>query len=479
MINKFIHTISYIIFILIVSVRISYADISVPQKINYQGRLIDNSTGRPITTEITIRFSIWSSGDFNEINDITGSGEINTSAPNFTGWQETLTLTPSFDGLFQVELGSVQPLPNLYKDIHKYLQTEIKYSNESNTYFEVLDPKPLDNLIDRKPLNSAPHSINADTIDNHDIGTEFDDIAVLNTEDQWDIQYIPEGTNENNFILDYDNNELSQIVLKFGNALNKMLYYDIIGQYFVFNDSLVIEEDLDVKGDMVIGDDTTQLAVNSRLVSPLNFNQNQALSLVLESGTEFPLTPVAGQKFFRTDLAMEYVYNGTQWITYSTSQSYISDTLIPEYNGYVLEPDGTNNYGNMSLEFDETIQTNYFKWYSTKPFLNDYTLIIKYKLPLNFGSWRSTLATIEYKTNTDSHLDNKIDIEAYDTNGNIIVLNNASNLASSTWNTIGLTASGTSYTFTPGEYIVLKITTYSLNDNDVKLGDITFNYNVI
>lgn len=104
--------------------QIAFAADTTPRTINYQGRLLDNAR-QPITTQQTIRFSIWSNQDF-VTGEIDGSGNINAGATNYANWQEEQSFTPDSYGIFSLQIGAVNPLPDMDYTIHKYLQVEIK-----------------------------------------------------------------------------------------------------------------------------------------------------------------------------------------------------------------------------------------------------------------------------------------------------------------------------------------------------------------
>jgi len=53
--------------------------------------------------------------------------------------------------------------------------------------------------------------------------------------------------------------------------------------------------------------------VHNPLTANLDFQQNQAIELVIEKGLAFPASPVSGQLFFRTDLLNVYFYDGSSW----------------------------------------------------------------------------------------------------------------------------------------------------------------------
>lgn len=146
--------------------------------------MLDNSR-QPIKTAQTIRFSIWSQDDY-AVTDITGSGSINTSAINYSNWQEEQNFTPDSYGIFSVQIGAINPLPDIDFNIHKFLQVEIKSASAPITSYEILDPTgDILDTSDRKTINSAFYALNADKIDNTDIGTGSGNLAKLGPGGQW------------------------------------------------------------------------------------------------------------------------------------------------------------------------------------------------------------------------------------------------------------------------------------------------------
>ena len=73
----------------------SFVAAAIPQMINYQGMLTDNS-GNPLTDTLNITFKIY-----------------NASSGGTLRWQETQSNVPIINGLFNVILGSVNPIDSL------------------------------------------------------------------------------------------------------------------------------------------------------------------------------------------------------------------------------------------------------------------------------------------------------------------------------------------------------------------------------
>lgn len=222
--------------------------VTVPLKFSYTGTLVSPS-GTPITSAHTFRFSIWSTGKSTSGDFKTGNA-INTSANSYASYSETQTITPSSDGSFFAEVGSNTPLPQLNFATQKYLQVEVKAANEPDSSYIILDPDhDSTNAIDRKPLNSTPYAINAERVGNAKVGTKAGNIATLGDGGKFVVSQIPGGTNENTFVINADDSD-GNTALQFGKTLAKTIRWDTTEGKFFVNDTLVVEKNLGVKGDI-------------------------------------------------------------------------------------------------------------------------------------------------------------------------------------------------------------------------------------
>src|SRR3989338_2651826 len=215
----------------------SEAATTVPLRIVYNGHLL-SSNGSPVTTAHTVRFSFWSSAD-SQSSDITGAGDVNTSAATYQGWTEVHTVTPDSNGYFTVNLGSVTALPDIRSFSPAvlqslFLQVEVKASASANTAYEVMDVNSADTAVDRSPVASVPFSLNADYLDQREIGTGSGNIPILGPGNVFNTATIPGGTNSGKFIIDFDNTESGDITLQFGGTLSKTLSYSQANSYFRF-----------------------------------------------------------------------------------------------------------------------------------------------------------------------------------------------------------------------------------------------------
>jgi hypothetical protein len=261
---------------------------TTPAVFVYEGKLLD-STNAPIVTPQTFRLSLWSSDDL-VAGDILGSGAIDLTAPAYSGWFETHTITPNVDGTFFLELGSIVALPDMDFSIHKHLQVEVKASALPDTSYELMDPSG-DNgadADDRQTIGSTPFTNNADFIDNAEVGTSAGDIATLDAGGVWNISLIPGGTDADSFTIDYDDTVVAgDINLRFGDTLGETIGFDVTNNWFEFS------------GDV-------------------NLQQNELKSFAIDNLAAAPLFPVLGQMYHNTIDGNTYIWNGVSWddITY-------------------------------------------------------------------------------------------------------------------------------------------------------------------
>ena len=136
----------------VVIILLAAANGNVPQKINYQGRLTDGSTGEPVNDSCyTIIFHIW---------DDSTMGALML-------WQETDTVCTEA-GLFFLTLGNNNPLTeSIFNDSLRYLGIQISGQDE---------------IYPRRQLLSMPYAYRVETIDGAAGGTiagpvKFDDSA--------------------------------------------------------------------------------------------------------------------------------------------------------------------------------------------------------------------------------------------------------------------------------------------------------------
>ncbi len=112
--------------------------------------------------------------------------------------------------------------------------------------------------------------------------------------------------------------------------------------------------------------------------------------------------------------------------------------------------------------------------------MQDYDIILQWAIPENFQGWQATPITIDYRTDTANLADNAIEIvDIIGTDGSPVTSIDSGDTpaASTTWvNDNAITFTGG--TFTPGQYMTIRIRMFSEDQNASYVGEIKFNTNV-
>lgn len=411
-----------------------YAATTTPATINYQGRLL-NSLNVPLNGSYTFRFSLWNTADWVG-GDTTGGGAINNGSAGYAGWQEAHTLTTGTFGLFNMSLGSTTPFPNFNANTHKYLQVEVKTTGSPDTSYEILDPQGnTGDTVDRKTIHNQAYAENADTVDNAEVGTSAGDLAVLGAGGIWDISRIPAGTNTDIFQIDANDNAPGGVVqLTFGSALmNKVLSYDPNGVaaadgWFNFSD------DVNIQGNL-----TTTGTINGVNLSNIPFTNLAVRNKAMRLKPHFPgaVAEAMGAGGHRGKI-----------------QSHFVDT------------DGVGGPNNFS----------YYEWTTKQPAIQDYDIVLRWRLPDDFVSWQATPIVFQYRTNTLNLANNRIDVTIEDSLGqNIGTLAGNSGLVNSAFTTTNIGFGGGGI-FIAGSEITIYIKMSATNAGAAYVSDLTFNY---
>jgi hypothetical protein len=487
---------------------------TVPQQLVYNGHLLSPS-GTPITTPHTVRFSIWNSSDI--VTGDISTGNINTLAGTYLDWQEEHTVTPDSSGYFSIDLGSVTPLFSVVSisasDLQSmFLQIEVKGSTEPNTSYEALDIDASNSIRDRSPVLSVPFALNADYLDQREIGTGSGDIALLSDGGVFAPSIIPGGTFSNIFTIDFDNTSATDVTLQFGGTLAKTLKYDQLNSYFAFNDDVHITGDLFVTG-LINGVDITSLVAPT---SQLRVSSDGPLTVAITAGSyriNGVTTDYAGAAGIAVpDNQTTYVYftaTGLQQssVGFPSNEAFVrlatvvasagtitsvtdgrttladdrgSQELIrlnPLYPQVSYTSSGIDNVGALAILYEALTDRNYYSWKSSKSTEQTYSVVVSVQLPNDFAGFTATPLRLDYRTSSSTVADAHIDIEVLDTSDTPITLGGSfTNLNSLIWNTANITFGG-SPTFTPGESIAIKLTTSSRNSFEAMLATISLEYN--
>ncbi|MGB4759263.1 MAG: hypothetical protein WBP26_04330 [Candidatus Saccharimonadales bacterium] len=154
--------------------------------------------------------------------------------------------------------------------------------------------------------------------------------------------------------------------------------------------------------------------------------------------------------------------------------------LQPEYVGAVL--DATNdaacssaNSGTLTAGLDLSNRKNYYNWTSASGSAQCYNVVVQVPVPSDFSAWAST-TPLKVNAHTSHTSNGTANIELRDTTGNVIYnYVSVTPGSTNTWTetTIGTSISGT---YTPGDYMTLRLRVSSLNNANLRIGTVTLDY---
>ena len=146
----------------------------VPQRLNYQGRLTDD-TGSPITTTTTLRFSLYQGGDFTT----PGSGTL--------VYEEDATVTPDSTGVFDHTIGSGTV-------VYGTLDASV-FQTTSQVFLEItVDPAGLnETLLPRKQIVTVGYSFKSELAEDADKLDGQHAAAFAPVGHHHDAEYVNEG----------------------------------------------------------------------------------------------------------------------------------------------------------------------------------------------------------------------------------------------------------------------------------------------
>lgn len=206
------------------------------EAIPFQQRIF-GSDGSPYQIELTFRFSLWESSDYEYSWYSTSTWAINTNNPSFSGYFEIQNLTPDNNGLFTTDIWKFNPLPTLDKTKHKYLQVEIKNTYRPDTYFYPVDvDNDINNSNDRNLLEPW---VFFPTWYPYDVGTMSWMLALIWSGNVFNPDLIPNRTNESSYTLN-GNNSSWNVSLIYWPSLNKSLTWSSLDNRFELNWPLFI-----------------------------------------------------------------------------------------------------------------------------------------------------------------------------------------------------------------------------------------------
>ena len=153
--------------------------------------------------------------------------------------------------------------------------------------------------------------------------------------------------------------------------------------------------------------------------------------------------------------------------------------ISPEYPNAVYFESGAiaTTIGQMSYDYDETNNENFYRWASTKAALQEYWISVRVRIPDNFKQWDSARPIqFRYRTTHASTDNNFVTMRLYDTGGTEIALTGGNDLANTSWTTATITGPDASGTYTKGSYITIAVKMVSNSTGNADAGFINLNF---
>jgi len=285
--------------------------------------------------------------------------------------------------------------------------------------------------------------------------------------------YIGEANGNNVKVsLDSQNsNWISTPISRVEGDISGLKEFEFSGVLFGVSDIFAIEE--------------TGLKVNGDLISS-NINSNMGDSInrwndIYAKGTIRIGSGVDGEGAIRFNVekkVLEFSNDGSTWLPLGNLSS--QSVLSPEYPGAILYADGSDNYGAMTSDAEQSSGSfrNYYEWVSDKDTPQDYDILVRVTLPDDFVSWKEDAIYLDFMTeNSGSLVDNKVDMYLMGGSGVDAQATDGISAMPSTWQRMSIKGIDINDCNDAGSTCTLRISVSSSFDYFVRVGDITLNYN--
>ena len=205
-----------------------------------------------------------------------------------------------------------------------------------------------------------------------------------------------------------------------------------------------------------------------------------------DSTTAFQVQNAAATTLFTADTANMQVVIGNSGDTITLSSSGISFAgnargtkqirLAAEYQNTVLDTGATgNNSGTMLSSLDLTSRMNFYRWSASPATSQTYDIVTQVPIPQDFSAWAAS-NPLSITSRTNHTTDGVITLELRDSSGTERCSFTSLTMGSAnSWitNTPNCLSSGT---YTPGDYLTMRLRMSSKNNAQVDVGNIVLNY---
>lgn len=176
--------------------------------------------------------------------------------------------------------------------------------------------------------------------------------------------------------------------------------------------------------------------------------------------------------------------NGSDTITLSSSGiSFAGNArgtkqirLAAEYAGAVLDNGATGaNSGTMVSSLDLTNRMNFYRWSATPASAQTYDIVTQVPIPQDFSAWAAS-NPLSITSRTNQTTDGTMSIELRDSSGTVrcnftgLTMGSANSWITNTPNCLS------AGTYTPGDYLTIRLRMSSKNSAQVDVGNIVLNY---
>lgn len=154
-----------------------------------------------------------------------------------------------------------------------------------------------------------------------------------------------------------------------------------------------------------------------------------------------------------------------------------TQSFTASYAGATLAPDGSDNKGIMETLYDAVAKRTYYAWSTSQGTIQDYDIVLNWRLPKDFVSFDTTPITFQYRTTSTNVADSFVSIEVLNSLGvaQALFLNTAPTPIVNAWEVKEATFAGLP-TFTAGDLITIKVKLAAKGGQRAEIGGIDLNY---